>query len=196
MAQTCALNKTPLDPLLLAGMMAFLFIINLLYRAWRSRIHHAYYEFTSEGGRLKLKSDLGEFIFDAKDRSVAIHYVDGRRLNLAFSDIRNIELMKEDKEAIFQEMFLEGFSVFIDTNPKYRDVLERYSIFIVASDYKRYPIIVMQQYEVRDWMNFANDLQLGILELLGMYTLVEFRAKGVYEGLKQFLGRDFRFDRE
>lgn len=176
--------------------MVFVFAVNLLYRAWRSRIHHAYYEFSSDGDRLNLKSDLGEFAFDTKDRSFEINYVDNRKFKFGFSDIRNIELVKEDKDAVFQEMFLEGFNIFIDTNPKYRDVVKNYSIFAVTQDYKRYPIIVMQQYEVRDWFNLANDIQLGLLELLRMYTPVEFRAKGVYDELKRFLGNEFRFDRE
>ncbi len=196
MARTCALNRTPLDPLFLAGLMIFVLLINLLYRAWRSRIHHAYYGFTSDGDRLNLKSDLGEFVFDTKERSVALHYVDERKFKFGFSDIRNIELLKEDKDAIFQEMFLEGFSIFIDTNPKYRDVVQNYSIFAVTNDYKRYPLVVMQQYVVKDLWNVGVEFQLGLLELLRMYTPVEFRAKGVYEELKQFLGGEFRFDRE
>lgn len=196
MARTCSLNRDPIDPLLLAGLLILVFVINLLYRAWRSRIRHSHYEFSSDGDRLKLKSDLGEFVFDPKERSVAIHYVDDRKLKFAFSDIRNIELVNEDKDAVFQEMFLEGFSVFIDTNPKYRDVVQRYSIFVVTNDYKRYPLVVMQQYMVKDLWNVGVEFQLGLLELLSMYTPVEFRAKGIYEELKKFLGSEFRFDRE
>ena len=91
---------------------------------------------------------------------------------------------------------MEGFSVFIDTNSKYRDMVQRYSIVAVTKEFKRYPIIVMQQYIVKDWFNIAVEFQLGLLELLGLYMPVAIRAQSVYGKFKDFLGQEFRFDRE
>lgn len=180
----------------MVALLIGVFAINLLYRAWRSRIHHKFYAVTRDGERFKFQSDLGEFVLDRQERTVSLAYIDGRRVKLDFANVRNIELITEDKEASFQEFFLEGYNVFIDSDSRFRDLVKRYSIFVVTNDFKHYPLIVLQQYEVRDFLNIAVDVQLGLLELLGLYMPVNAYAESVYGQFKDFLGREFLFDRE
>lgn len=196
MSNYCGINRSSCNPFALIILLVGVFALNLLYRAWRSRIHHGSYEFSGDDGKLTLQSDLGKFVFNKGDRTLEAAYIDNRTVKLKFDDIRNIEVITENNEAMVQEFFLEGFSVFIDTNSKYRDMVQRYSIVAVTKEFKRYPIIVMQQYIVKDWFNIAVEFQLGLLELLGLYMPVEIRAQSVYGKFKDFLGQEFRFDRE
>jgi hypothetical protein len=196
MSNPGGINHSSYNPFAVLILFGGVFVLNLLYRAWRSRIHHGSYEFSGDAGKLILKSDLGQFVFDKGGRYLEASYIDNRKVKLSFDDIRNIEVITEDNEAMMKEFCLEGFSIFIDTNPKYRDMVQRYSIVAVTKEFKRYPLVVMTQYLIKDFMNFAVDLQLDILAMMNLYTPINLYSQNIYEKFKEFLGKEFRFDRE
>lgn len=172
------------------------FLFSLTYRAWRSRIHNGRYELKTGDKALELKTHLGRFTFHKDERYFEAVYVDNRTVKISFDDIRNIEILTEDVEAMWQEFLLEGFSIFIDTFGKYRDVVQRHSMVVVTKEFKRYPLFFMKQYQVKDFLNLGIVLQLDVLSMLHLYMPIEMRSQEIYGKFKDFLGREFRFDRE
>lgn len=172
------------------------FIFSLAYRGWRSRIRNGKYELKALAGTLEFKSHLGRFTIDRDNRFWEAVYSDNRTVKISFDDIHNIEILTEDVEAMFQEFLLEGFSIFIDTHGKYRDVVVKHSLVVVTKGFKRYPMFVMSQYLVKDFLNLGIMLELDILAMMRMYMPIEMRTQEIYRKFKDFLGREFRFDRE
>ncbi len=172
------------------------FLFSLAYRAWRSRIHNGRYDLTAGDKTLELRTHLGRFIIHRQERYFEAVYADNRTVKISFDDIRNIEMLTEDVEAMWQEFLLEGFSIFIDTFGKYRDVVQTHSMVVVTKGFKRYPLFIMKQYLVKDFLNLGIILQLDVLAMLRLYMPIEMRTQEIYGKFKDFLGREFRFDRE
>lgn len=191
-----SVNKTSLNPLALAVLLGVVFAANLAYRAFRSRIHHSKYELAEDVRKLYFKSRLGQFTLDKEARVFEAVYANDKKVKLSFDDIRNIEVITEDVEAMLEEFVFEGFALFIDTSQKYRDMVQKYSIVVVTNDFKRYPLIAMKQYLVKDFLNLAVTLQLDVLAMMRMYMPVELYTQNLYQRFKDSLGKEFRFDRE
>ena len=196
MSVTCQVHRTPVNPVFLAVFFGVIIAINLAYRAWRSRIKNAKYDLTQDGGKIVFKSHLGVFTLDRSARTFEASYVNNQTVKLSFDQIRNIEIITEDVEAMLQEMVFEGFTLFIDSQKKYRDIVQKYSIVVITNEYKRFPLIAMSQYTVKDLLNLAVTLQLDLLAMLRMYMPVDLYTQNLYQKFKDFLNKDFRFDKE
>lgn len=172
------------------------FVVFTLYRAWRVRIHHRGYSFQADDKKAVFISKLGTFVVNREDKLVKCDYGNGKSETISFADIRNVEIITEDIDALMQELVFEGFDPFIDTVGEYRDVVKKYSIAIVTKSFKRYPLMITSQYFVKDFLNIGYEFQLSILLLLRLYVPIDIYNQEAYEKFKTFLGREFRFDRE
>ncbi len=171
-------------------------ILGFGYRAWRSRIRRGDYEFSAKGTDLIFESELGTFIFSKDKRSFTAHYGKKEVIVVGFDDIRNIDIITEDIDAMFSEMAFEDWDFLIDTLPEYRDVVKRYSIAVVTKNFQRFPLIYMSQYTVKDFMAWGLQMQLDLLSLVGLYIPIDMFTQKIYGEFKQSLSQEFSFDRD
>lgn len=165
------------------------------YRAWRDRIHHGDYKFQSNRSDIVFESGLGKFVFNKDKKSFVANYRNKRNVILSFDDIKNIAIITEDIEAMFTEIVLEDWNIFIDTLPEYRDVVKKYSIAVVTKNFQRYPLIVMSQYTIKDFWAWGLQMQLDFLCMMRLYTPIDLYTEEIYTKFKTALNETFDFDK-
>ncbi len=142
-------------------------VISLAYRGFRSRVRGGKYEEAVSPQGPSFVTGEGTFVVHRGQRTLDIMVPTGT-FHLPFDDIESLQLEHRTREAMGEELLLEGFSL-LDLHSKYRDHVHTYRIVIRTRSRGEVPLYEAAQYEVRDFLDFSTPLQLWMLGLMGLY---------------------------
>ena len=156
------------------GVALLSLVLSLGYLAFRCRLRGDRVETTPGPGGQVIVTSLGEFRLDRAARMVRIDCSDGH-FELAFDDITQVTNQAGGREAMLSELLFGSFGI-TDLLPKYRDVVNTWDIGLRTAR-GVVPVVSLEQYEIRDFLDFLTPLLLGLLELIHLHQPGEQRAR-------------------
>ncbi|MBK7974312.1 MAG: hypothetical protein IPK07_13880 [Deltaproteobacteria bacterium] len=148
--------------LLVAGAILGSFV----WRAVLCRIRGGRFEVDSDANRIRFETDLGSFTFHRRNRQVRIRTRKGETRVLDGADIDGVRIGLESRSSLLE--LADGWDLG-DTFGRYRDKDHTWSVRLRLRGGETIPVMVLSQYEVRDFLDFVTPMQLAALGALGLY---------------------------
>ena len=139
----------------------------LMHKVWGGKIIKE----LASGRSLYFKTKKGEYRLESTHKKLSFKLAGQKAWeSVDFTDIKDIHIFRSTDTASLIEFFMGDWGLW-DIAGKYRDLLHTYSIQILLRDQRDIPIVVLKQYEQREWLlgRIFLRITLAVLKVCNLY---------------------------